>query len=425
VIETVRSAALDVIAGNGPWAWCIEVCDCRDGLRRMPPNSVHCVVTSPPYWGLRDYQIAPSVWGGDAWLGCLGLEPDPYSYVQHIVEVFAEVWRVLRKDGTLWLNMGDCFANDGKWGGESGGKQSYLDDADRRRNGREHRRTGLKPKCLMGLPWMVAFALRDWGWWLRSDIIWHKPNPLPESVSDRPTKAHEYLFLLSKSKNYFYDAEAIKDDSFGYGSGNKAKRWGNNHTTSRTDAKGLVERQSSIPWKGGQTSKNRRTVWTIPIEPYPGAHFATFPTDLVAPCILAGTSEQGCCPYCGKGRVRKVEVEYLNVGNCQTNGKRSVDRRHIEFGTAGSETRLEKCTRTVGWESGCKCESDAHDAQPAIVLDPFSGAGTTGLVSRILGRRFIGFEASAEYAAQAEARIRHRGAKSSSLRPSAGQSVLF
>ena len=173
----------DILQGN-----CIEV------MRAMEPESVHCVVTSPPYWGLRNYGVE----------GAYGLEPTLDEYIERMVEVFREVRRVLRKDGTLWLNLGDSYAHDGKRGGETGGKQAYLPAADRQRNGREKRATGLKSKDLIGLPWRVAFALQTDGWWLRSDIVWHKPNPMPESVRDRPTRAHEYVFLLTKSGESTY-----------------------------------------------------------------------------------------------------------------------------------------------------------------------------------------------------------------------------
>jgi DNA modification methylase len=472
-MELVHSTALDVLSGAGPWAWTVEVCDCREGLRQLPDKSVHMCVTSPPYFGLRDYGLEPTIWGGrencrhrfknagkrhrggtgghacshsnghqkakdavadyvagelcrcGAWRGALGLEPTVQLYVEHLVGIFEEVRRVLRDDGTLWLNLGDAYANDGKYGGETGGKQSYLGDADRRRNGRERRRTGLKPKDLIGLPWAVAFALRDAGWWLRSDVIWDKPNCLPESVNDRPTRGHEYLFLLSKQSKYFYDRTAIEEP---HGFNRWSDRRGRNATVLDEVYNGEAG-ESSLLREGDSknffpgSGRNRRTVWRICTQPYPGAHFATFPTDLVAPCILAGTSEKGCCPHCGKGRVRNVEIEYVNVGNCQTNGERSEN--HREINQAGFEVRLEKRVRTVGWRNGCHCDFHADDAVPAIVLDPFSGAGTAGLVSRILGRRFIGFEASAAYAEQSVARIMHRGAKLSPIRPLAGQTVLF
>lgn len=231
--------------------------DCRETLRGIPEKSVHTVVTSPPYFGLRDYGT------GDAQIG---LEKTPQAFVAQLVEVFREVRRVLRDDGTLWLNLGDSYANDTKWGGSSGGKHAAgLHGATGVGRGKRH--TGLKSKDLIGIPWMVAFALRDDGWYLRSDIIWAKNSCMPESVRDRPTKAHEYLFLLSKKPQYFYDADAIKEPS-----------------TNDDD---------------GTSTRNKRSWWNVNPKPYPGAHFAVFPPKLIEPCILAGTSAKGCCPDCG------------------------------------------------------------------------------------------------------------------------------
>ena len=175
--------------------------DCREVLRSLPDESVHCVVTSPPYFGLRDYGVA----------GQIGIEPSPAEFVEQMVAVFRDVRRVLRADGTLWLNLGDSYANDGKWGGHTGGK--HVKALHCSPIGRNKRYTGLKAKDLIGIPWMVAFALRYDGWYLRQDIIWSKPNPMPESVRDRCTKAHEYIFLFSKSARYTYDAAAIAEDA--------------------------------------------------------------------------------------------------------------------------------------------------------------------------------------------------------------------
>jgi DNA modification methylase len=284
-------------------------CYCADavaGLKQLEAESVNCCVTSPPYYGLRDYGVA----------GQIGLEPSPEGYISRMVEIFREVWRVLRDDGTLWLNMGDSYANDGKWGGKTGGKQAYLDDNNRKRVGREKSITGLPPKSLIGIPWMLAFALRADGWILRQDIIWAKPNPMPESVRDRCTKAHEYIFLLSKSPHYYFDAEAIRepagdwhDSLFQDGknlaihpnvgkqarSGNAARKYG--------DERGRPSSHlgASVPWEGN--TRNKRDVWTISTKPFKEAHFATFPPELIKPCILAGCSEGGtvCDPFMGSG----------------------------------------------------------------------------------------------------------------------------
>lgn len=328
------------------WINRVHVGDCRALLKAMAADGVrvNCVVTSPPYWGLRDYGVE----------GALGLEPTLQEWVDGIVGVMTLVRDVLADDGTLWLNLGDAYANDGKWGGETGGKQAYLGDADRRRCGREKRFTGLKPKDLMGQPWRVAFAMQDDGWWLRSDIIWHKPNVMPESVEDRPTKAHEYLFLMTRSQRYHYDAAAISEPS-SKDTHARAARWRSNghkwtdggpgdqtiakkapsvgrvpgvNPKAETNASGSKQNLSfsaTVVWP--LAMRNARTVWSIPNKGFPGAHFATFPKDLVRRCILAGS----------------------------------------RYGD--------------------------------VILDPFMGSGTVAQAAADLGRQFIGCEINPEYAA--------------------------
>jgi site-specific DNA-methyltransferase (adenine-specific) len=252
--------------------------DCRAVMAEMPAESVHCVVTSPPYWGLRDYGQP----------GQLGLEPTPEEYVADMVDVFREVRRVLRSDGTVWLNLGDSYASNPASGGERVPRPGIDKDAGAHQRTPDNgwvRPVGLKPKDLVGIPWRVAFALQADGWYLRSDIIWAKPNPMPESVTDRPTKAHEYLFLLSKSPRYYYDADAVRESPL-------TGVWpgiGPKHGTT-DNHKSDYEPMTVNP------SRNLRSVWTIATQPYPGAHFATFPRALVEPCIKAGTSEKGVCP---------------------------------------------------------------------------------------------------------------------------------
>lgn len=345
----------------------IVVTDAVQGLNRLDTESVQCVVTSPPYWGLRDYGVP----------GQLGLEATPAEYVERMVAVFAAVHRVLREDGVLWLNLGDCYLGGGGYapnapsnekrnadnGAASWGKLRPS-NADRRAarkgNARATVPDGWKPKDLAGIPWLTAFALRDWGWYLRADVIWSKPNPMPESTIDRPTKAHEYLFMLTKAPRYYYDAAAIAEPCV-YGdhdrngvpdtpdvqapgqkvqagitrlrrSGNKERKpaWArgvpvaDNGTTNGAVA-------GSVPWEGA--TRNKRSVWTIATQPFAEAHFATFPPKLVEPCVLA-TSRRG-----------------------------------------------------------------------DLVLDPFAGAGTVGLVCDRLGREFVGFELNPEYAEMARRRI--------------------
>lgn len=272
-----------------------------DLLPTLPEGIARACVTSPPYWGLRDYGVD----------GQMGLEDTPEAWVEQMVKVFREVWRVLTPDATLWLNMGDAYAADkpkAAYGDMSEAwKQETGDEGGKRLNrGNAFRQMGLKQKDLIGQPWLLAFALRADGWYLRSDIIWHKPNPMPESVTDRPTKAHEYLFLFSKSPKYYYDGEAIKEPI-------SAKTL----TVSTTPIKGSgIEStgEKLNQWmadNGGRyhpDKANKRSVWTVPSAPYPEAHFATFPPKLIEPCILAG-SEVGDIvldPFMGSGTTAQV-----------------------------------------------------------------------------------------------------------------------
>ena len=289
--------------------------DVREVLKTLPDKSIHCCVTSPPYYGLRDYGVE----------GQFGLEVTPAEYVGRMVEVFREVKRVLRDDGTLWLNLGDSYAM--KFGGGKGRKSGTTKAAvDEIEKPPREIPSGLKPKDLVGIPWMVAFALRADGWYLRQDIIWHKPNAMPESVTDRPTKAHEYIFLLSKSQRYYYDFEIIKEPTItrdnSYRDRGDSKL---NNTPGRTRMGGLKTNNYEM--------RNKRSVWTVPTKPFSEAHFAVFPPALIEPCILAG---------------------------CPKNG---------------------------------------------IVLDPFMGSGTTGMVAAMYQRNFIGFELNPEYCKIADKRI--------------------
>jgi DNA modification methylase len=373
-----------------------------DVLRTRPDASVQCVVTSPPYWGLRDYGLLSTIWDGDttcvhewgdegrisnkpkrdhdgrnafsdsrgneqarsattlnastgafcqhcgAWRGQLGLEPTPWLFIDHLILIFHEVWRVLRKDGTLWLNMGDCHASGGRGGGGS-----YMNERGEKAwgpraglHGWRSAPEGFKHKDLMGMPWRLAFALQDDGWYLRQEVIWAKPNPMPESCKDRPTTAHERLFLLTRSPRYYYDAEAIKEPvtgkahTRGNGINPKACRpvsgWDTGSGSHSTIAHNRERKQNasfSGAIAGVVTMRNKRSVWEIPTQAFPEAHFATFPEKLVEPCILAGSRPDD------------------------------------------------------------------------TVLDPFCGSGTVGAVSRRLGRAFVGIDLNAEYLDMARRRI--------------------
>lgn len=274
--------------------------DCRESLAFFASAGFRArtCVTSPPYFGLRDY-------GHD---GQLGIEPTPAEYVAALVEVFQGVWNVLTDDGTLWLNIGDSYANDGKWGGSSGGKHAKALHGNTG-VGRARTHTGLKPKDLIGIPWMLAFALRDAGWYLRQEIIWQKPNPMPESVTDRCTKAHEQIFLFTKRPSYYFDHEAIKEPAVGGTPGNtKPTKGGRAYEDGEKR-----HRTAANPHKMGAVEfRNRRSVWTVATRPYKGAHFATFPPALIEPCILAGSAPGDTVldPFMGSGTTDQVAKQH-------------------------------------------------------------------------------------------------------------------
>lgn len=343
--------------------------NCLDVLKTLPDRSINCCVTSPPYYGLRDYGHGKQI----------GMEETPELFAETMTAIFAEVKRVLKDDGVLWLNLGDSY-----WGGKGKSAQAWSTANTEREtiNGKQHQITGMgetrptdkkhsfiKPKDLIGIPWMVAFALRANGWYLRQDIIWNKPNPMPESVTDRCTKSHEYIFLLSKSKQYFYDAAAIEEPCVWDTGGMTEKRVDRaeeNHKAMPTVLKNGIRPKKKGPqtfggkkardgqesggdprnghrtdensqwgkvWDNEKPTRNKRTVWTVATKPFREAHFATFPEELIYDCIKAGCPENG------------------------------------------------------------------------IVLDPFMGAGTTGLVARKLNRNFVGIELNPEYIEIAESRL--------------------
>ena len=319
-----------------------------------------------------------------------------------MLEVSEEIHRVLRDDGTLWLNLGDSYAGSGK--GRNADGSANVDPNSKQATslgtiiGTLHKSTpdGLKPKDLMGIPWRVAFALQDAGWYLRQDIIWNKPNAMPSSVTDRCTTSHEYIFLLTKKPRYFYDAEAIKEPAI----------WAGDNRGARRDSRRGTEASSSNKDYTVGAMKNRRSVWTINTKPYKGAHFATFPYDLVEPCILAGTSEKGCCSICGNSYVRltKKGEPILQAWSANGAGQYDINEQGMRRTglDEGSTLKHTVPTFTVGWAPTCLCDAPIA---PCVVLDPFAGSGTTLAVAKRLGRDGIGFELNAEYAKLAEKRI--------------------
>lgn len=389
--------------------------DCLDALRTLPDASVQCCVTSPPYYGLRDYGVA----------GQIGLEQSPAEYVARMVEVFREVRRVLRDDGTVWLNLGDSYANyrvgdrGGMPGqtihggqerskparpnkGNDGAEIGRADGCPRRAN----RHDGLKEKDLMMMPARVAIALCDDGWYLRSNIIWAKRNCMPESVHDRPTNAHEHIFLLTKRPSYFYDAVAIEEDGE-IAAGTRAAK-GSEVRSALKDVNGRPPEYYEYTGK-----RNKRSVWWMATQPFPEAHFATFPPELPEICIKAGTSERGCCAKCGAAWVRQTEkpvapIDVFTQRGAADDGLIASGRARVDGVLMGAGQKLQEWRnanpeRTTGWLPSCGCA--AGEPVPCTVLDPFAGVFTTALVADRLGRDCIGIELNPEYCAMARRRI--------------------
>lgn len=366
--------------------WKVYQGDVLEVLRQLPDEFVQCVVTSPPYYGLRDYGVN----------GQIGLEKIPEEYVDKLIEVFREIRRVLRKDGTVWLNLGDSYNGSRGAGGDY--NKGGLKEGQPKYPGRSI--PNLKPKDLIGIPWRVAFALQADGWYLRSDIIWHKSNCMPESVKDRPTRAHEYIFLLTKSPRYFYDAEAIKEPL--------AKNSGVAYRNQLRKGKKYNAKdpyQQNFPANFDITGKNRRSVWTINTRPYKGTHFALFPPGLPKLCILAGTSPKAC-PKCGAPWERVVERDAEEYNPKEAEKRIKATGGVITGGTQKSTlgvTDKVKMT-TVAWQPTCSC-SDNDGSGKCIVLDPFAGSGTTLQVAEEHGRDSLGIELNPDYCKLIEERM--------------------
>lgn len=543
-----------------------------DRLREIPDESVHAVVTSPPYWGLRSYKTEPQVWGGDplcshhfaettrivdtaaggnwtqaengiglalgrpqtrfkgdtrkarvaqkdavtqglckcgAWRGNLGLEPTPSLFVRNIALVFHEVWRVLRPDGLLFMNMGDCYAGSGK--GRMADGRHHISPSDKQasnrgsvhglippnrgaRMGSKHGEpghtsgitppSGLKPKDMLGMPWRTAFALQDDGWWLRSAIIWNKVNPMPESCPDRPTNTYEMIFMMAKSERYYSDMDAVREPLTavkGVGPEDFARlrdRHDDHFNTGKPGRRHLpgaeqngLEVGYKMPNKwtnpGG---RNLRNVWTFPIEPFLGAfcvqcdtfyeskpercqcgadpaieenwlaHFATYPQELVRRCLMIATSEKGVCGECGAPWARVMdEGEVLPISTAAPHRAPEPTKRDQmtawsrQGGKADSGVMAnhQRIRTTLGWEPTCSCNGrfekrqvddplegkvdvevyvpaiplEKHPMARSVVLDPFMGSGTTGLVAAKAARHFIGVELNSQYAEMAKQRI--------------------
>jgi DNA modification methylase len=379
-------------------------------LLPLADKSAHMIATSPPYWGLRSYDTGPNKaaeLGAEKIHDCLawarGDDPCGACYVCNLRTWAREMWRVLRDDGVLFLNLADSYArNPAKGGSGPNGKNGYGEGYA---GATRDKPTGLKEKDLCGIPWRVALALQADGWYLRSDIIWAKPNPMPESVTDRPTKAHEYIFLLTKSARYFWDGEAVRENF-------ADERMGNPGAPSPKSAK--IPGQSahtigSKVWDRGKINggRNLRSVWTIATAPYAGSHFATWPPALVERMVKAGTSERGVCPECGKPWGRVVEKgEAVNAPRNPNDVQPYPAGSGYNNGTGATTLHKVRHVETVEWRPTC-AHADASPI-PAIVLDPFAGSGTTLLVARQLGRYGLGFDLSETYLRQnAATRLGH------------------
>lgn len=433
----------------------------------LADRSVHMVMTSVPYWGLREYEIPDVIFGGrqfcvhtwgeksvrggpagkqgktsqrkgrsnsdaqrgrgrslgrfcqqcGAWQGQLGLEPDPWLYIEHLLSVFDEIWRVLRSDGTVWLNLGDCYTDGGR--GTDYRTGSTLQGArhnqaeSRKVRVREKANTGMRTKNLVLMPWRIAIALQDQGWNVRSIICWNKGNCMPGSQQDRPTSSWEPVFLLSKSKRYYYDRVAVMEPC----TGNSHPRGNGTGPKSEDGIQGLNRNNFSFASATPDVvlARNKRDVWTIMSEQLDEKHYAAYPESLVEPCILAGTSEHGCCADCGSSYTRIVEKQFAG-DMCPDNGmreqgirrtsaeskakyrdvaKQAASRRMLENvkisrSAGGDHDQPFLPPKTVGWKKTCSCET-VEIVKP-IVLDPFAGSGTTARVAERLDRRWVSLD---------------------------------
>ena len=444
----------------------------------LPDGSDQMVTTSPPYWGLRKYSGEQElIWGEPssdepcrhqwvedsvsmnyiqgnpefarphrekknftaqrgfcslcgAWKGAYGLEPTPEMYVQHTIEILREIRRVLRKDGVVFWNIGDSYGSGkGTCFNPGGGKGSFSGHGDRkdagaypldRGNVSMLKASGLKPKDLCLIPFRVAIEAQEDGWWVRSIIIWSKPNPMPESVTDRPTESHEYIIMLAKSARYYWDQDAVRREYT-----EPLNRWGgpefrdSSHKYIELGGHDGEQKYGATsmfrkgrPVRPNPSGANIRSVWEFPTQPYPEAHFAVFPEKLPEICIKAATPEVGCCSKCGSPWERITEKIPQNVRSHKlTKGKvkDAVDGNNPDMAVGGGFSRtgvqFEWEVKTLGWQPTCKCNADKV---PSIVLDPFAGAGTTLWVAKKLNRRAVGYEISEEYCQLAVERMRQQ-----------------
>lgn len=331
--------------------------DVIEVLNKLPEQSVQMCVTSPPYWGVREYHTEDENKHRE-----LGSEKTVGEFVENMVKVFRAVHRVLRDDGTCWINLGDCYVKGNLAGG----------------------------------PWRVALALQEDGWLLRQDIIWNKINPVPESIRNRCTKSHEYLFLMAKRMGYFYDNHAIREvtgkeaneEEFyeNYGGGKTGAGFGGSLETRYG-----IDKSKNYPGMTHPDGRNKRDVWPVASEPYEGSHFATYPQKLIEPCVLAGTSEKGSCPSCGAPWSKTFDRKHVGGYHSGSGGKKEYGMRQSDGGPA----TVYDVPKMTGWEPGCDCGEEG--TVPCVVLDPFVGSGTTLCVAMAHGRRGVGIDLSETY----------------------------
>lgn len=403
-------------------AYEIIVGDCLDALKAMPDKSVHCIVTSPPYFGLRDYGHEGQ--GGlennnDCLAWARSEEPCDGCYICWVRKVAHELHRVLRDDGTLWWNIGDSYNGSGGAGGDY--SKGGLKDGQPKYG--PTRLASLKQKDLCMIPARTALALQADGWYLRQDIIWAKDSCMPESVKDRCTKAHEYIYLFAKQSKYRYDADAIREAYADARPDAEGQTWSVRKEKGQSSNNRSVDNFTAgknLGTLGGRNGgRNKRSVWRVNPKPYKGAHFAVYPPELIEPCILAGTSAMGCCSKCGAPHQRitkKIDgeiTESMKVAGANATGtyegkdlKDYKEAWMTEQTPASVKQRtlesMKKVTTTIGWRPTCECDADTA---PCVVLDPFLGSGTTIEVALKNGRRAIGIELNPEYAILARERL--------------------